>query len=91
MKTLFRIGIILLAMLLSKPAFSEIRLPAVIQSGMVLQQNENVKLWGWADPGEKVTIKLSWQKKKIKTRANEKGNGNRLFEPSKPEVPTASG
>jgi sialate O-acetylesterase len=27
---------------------------------MVLQQKSNVKLWGWASPGEKISIKTGW-------------------------------
>ncbi len=30
---------------------------------MVIQQNTNVSIWGWADPGEIVTVKGSWMKK----------------------------
>ena len=29
---------------------------------MVLQQKEEVKLWGWADAGEQVQVKTSWGK-----------------------------
>ena len=29
-----------------------IRLPAVISSNMVLQQQSKATLWGWGDPGE---------------------------------------
>jgi len=35
-------------------AFSEVRLPRLISDGMVLQRNTNVRLWGWALPGEVV-------------------------------------
>jgi sialate O-acetylesterase len=37
---------------------AEVRLPAIIGSHMVLQQNSNVKLWGWCDPSEKIKINL---------------------------------
>jgi sialate O-acetylesterase len=39
---------------------ANIRLPAVISSGMVLQQNSTAKLWGWCNPGEKIAITTSW-------------------------------
>lgn len=45
------------------PALSAIRLPSVISSNMVLQQQSVVKLWGWADPGEGVYITASWSGK----------------------------
>jgi sialate O-acetylesterase len=37
-----------------------VRLPAVLTSNMVLQQQSAVKFWGWADPGERVVITSSW-------------------------------
>ena len=40
----------------------KVKLPAIISDNMVLQQKENVKLWGWADPGEAVSISTSWGK-----------------------------
>jgi len=37
---------------------ADIKLPALISSGMVLQQGVKVALWGLADPGEQVTVTL---------------------------------
>src|SRR4030042_515721 len=37
-------------------AFCQVRLPALISDGMVLQRDTIVKIWGWADKGEKVKI-----------------------------------
>ncbi len=39
---------------------ADIRLPAVISSNMVLQQDDSVKIWGWATPTEKISITPSW-------------------------------
>ena len=41
-------------------AKADVRLPAIIGSHMVLQQNTDVNIWGWSDPGEKITISPSW-------------------------------
>jgi sialate O-acetylesterase len=41
-------------------SLAEIRLPAVIGSNMVLQQQTKVALWGWGDPFEKVLISNTW-------------------------------
>ena len=30
----------------------------VFQSGMVLQRDKPISVWGWADPGEKVTVRF---------------------------------
>lgn len=39
-------------------ALADIRLPRLVSDGMVLQRNANTRIWGWADQGEKVTIKF---------------------------------
>jgi sialate O-acetylesterase len=39
---------------------AQVRLPAIIGSHMVLQQNSEVKLWGWCDPSEKIKITTTW-------------------------------
>lgn len=39
---------------------ADIRLPAVISSNMVLQQQSRVAIWGWSNPGEKIFITTSW-------------------------------
>lgn len=44
-------------------SFADIRLPAVLNNHMVLQQQSTVKLWGWADPGDKVFVTTSWDHK----------------------------
>jgi sialate O-acetylesterase len=49
-----------LSLLLSFAVSAQVRLPAIIGDHMVLQQNTNVKIWGWCDVGEKITLKASW-------------------------------
>lgn len=41
-------------------AIAGIRLPSVIGSHMVLQQQSAATLWGWADPGETIMVTASW-------------------------------
>jgi sialate O-acetylesterase len=43
-------------------ARAEVKLPALISDGMVLQQGVKVNIWGIADPGERVTVTLKDQK-----------------------------
>ena len=40
------------------PLAAEVRLPRVFGSKMVLQRDLPLPVWGWADPGEKVVIRL---------------------------------
>jgi sialate O-acetylesterase len=37
-----------------------ITIPSILSSNMVLQQNSEVKLWGWATPNEIVRVRCSW-------------------------------
>jgi hypothetical protein len=53
---------------------ANITLPSLVGDHMILQQNTNVQLWGWASPGEQITINLGWQQKDIETTADEEGN-----------------
>lgn len=39
---------------------AEVRLPHLISDGMVIQQNSEVRLWGWDDAGTTVTVTTSW-------------------------------
>lgn len=60
MKKNFVLSVISALLLVSTHADGKIRLPAVIASNMVLQQQSSVALWGWSDPGEKIIITTSW-------------------------------
>lgn len=61
---------LLLLTVISLQSFSKIRLPAIIADHMVLQQKAEVKLWGWCEPEEKITIKVSWDTTIYKTVGN---------------------
>src|SRR5262245_25825361 len=41
---------------------ADVKLPALISDGMVLQQGMAVPLWGWADEGESVSVEFQNQK-----------------------------
>ena len=51
----------------------QLKLPTVIGSGMVLQQSENVNIWGWSKPSAKITVEAQWLAGAVKTRADEEG------------------
>ena len=51
---------------------ADVKLPKVIDSHMVLQRELPVVLWGWADPGEAVTVALDEQT--AKATADDKGD-----------------
>jgi sialate O-acetylesterase len=61
--------------MIAAPVLADVKLPAIVSDNMVLQQKSNANLWGWADPGEKVTVKASWQRFFGKsTKADKDGN-----------------
>ena len=55
--------IILGLALLSMAVHSQISLNHIFGNNMVLQRDKPVKIWGWAAPGENVTIKFAGQVK----------------------------
>lgn len=56
---------------LSGIASAAVKLPALFDDGMVLQRGQPVPVWGWADPGEEVSVSIAGQTKSAK--ADEKG------------------
>ena len=53
-------------------AQADVKLPKVIGDHMVLQRDRPLPIWGWADPGEEVTVKLD--EATAKTKADAQGN-----------------
>ena len=45
--------------LLGLPAYANVSLPAQFGDHMVLQRNAAIPIWGWAAPGEHVTVRLA--------------------------------
>lgn len=81
-----------LAVLGSAHALGDVKLPAVFGSHMVLQQKQPDKVWGWAEPGEDVTVKIADQSKAAK--AGQDGAWSVTLEPLQaggPHTLTVSG
>ncbi|MEJ2112968.1 MAG: sialate O-acetylesterase [Flavobacteriaceae bacterium] len=68
----FKFSILIVLILNSAISFSQIELPQLVSDGMVLQRNQEVKIWGWASPYESIT--LMFQKEKYKTKADVNGD-----------------
>jgi sialate O-acetylesterase len=58
-----------------------VKLPAVIGDHMVIQQDKPVSVWGWADPGEQVSVRLAGQD--VKARASSGGRWRVVLDPLK--------
>ncbi len=54
-------------------AYADIRLPAVIGDNMVLQRGEKASIWGWADPREEISVRMSWHSSQRRVTAGRDG------------------
>ncbi|MBR7129653.1 MAG: sialate O-acetylesterase, partial [Tidjanibacter sp.] len=54
-------------------ATAEVRLPDIMSSNMVLQQQSDATLWGYAEAGSKITIRPSWSKQVYTTQTSSEG------------------
>ena len=57
---------------LTSVASADVRLPNFFADHMVLQQQISNTIWGWAEPGEEVTVTASWGAE-AKATTNDKG------------------
>ena len=64
---------ILLACAALVASAQDLKLPSVLGSGMVLQQNENVNIWGWAKPSANISVEAQWLDKAVETNADVDG------------------
>jgi sialate O-acetylesterase len=67
----FSLMIFLLVSFFFSPA--QIKLPAFFSDSMVLQQNTEAPVWGWANAGEKVQVSGSWSDKTVQSTADKNG------------------
>jgi sialate O-acetylesterase len=58
-QTKLKILIIIFSFFISVSTSGKVELPKLISDGMVLQRNAEVKIWGWAEAGEKVSINFN--------------------------------
>ncbi|MBN2021798.1 MAG: sialate O-acetylesterase [Pirellulales bacterium] len=73
------LGLVAVLAGLAAPATAEIKLPAVLGDNMVLQRDVPVPIWGWAEPGEDITVQFAGQT--AKTKAGEDGRWQVKLEP----------
>jgi sialate O-acetylesterase len=49
---------------------SQIRLPKIISDGVILQRDSELKIWGWASPGENIELNFKGETYSAKTNEN---------------------
>lgn len=63
----------LVVMALCLTGWAKVRLPHLISDNMVLQQQTDARLWGWARPGQTVTVSTSWSTDTYKVKTGRDG------------------
>jgi sialate O-acetylesterase len=68
------LGLFVLLLLAASPfrADAAVKLPHLVSDGMVLQRDMPLKIWGWADPSEKVKVEFVGET--YQTKADKKGS-----------------
>lgn len=70
-----------LTLLLAATAHADVSLPATFSDHMILQADAEVPVWGWAGPGEDVSVSIAGQTKSAK--ADDKGEWRVKLDPLK--------
>jgi sialate O-acetylesterase len=52
-------------------ASANIRLPQLVGDHMVLQRDRNIKIWGWASPGEKISLSFNGREEHTITKPDQ--------------------
>ncbi|MEN6385013.1 MAG: sialate O-acetylesterase [Phycisphaerales bacterium] len=66
--------IVLSLIILNSIAYSEVKVASIFCDHMVIQQNSNAPIWGWAMPDEKITISPSWQSQSVTAVTDSNGS-----------------
>jgi sialate O-acetylesterase len=72
MKLATAVSGLLLTLCSSTALWADVKPAALFGDHMVLQQGTSVPVWGWADPGEQVTVSLAGQKQTATAGADRK-------------------
>jgi sialate O-acetylesterase len=56
--------VVLAVLAMGISSFAELKLGSVFSDGMVLQRDQKVAVWGWTDPGAKVTVSFAGKERK---------------------------
>ncbi len=59
--------------------FAAVKMPKLFNDNMLIQRDLPIQVWGWADAGEKITVKLGTQSKSVK--ADKQGNWRLTLSP----------
>ena len=66
---------------ITQPLYGQVKLPPLVRDSMVVQRDTPLKIWGWAAPGEKVSLRF--QKKRYQTTTETDGQWSVEIPPQK--------
>lgn len=66
------VSIIIAGLVSSFSVMAQVELPKLISNGMVLQRDAEVRLWGWASPGE--AVRINFKDQQYQATATENGD-----------------
>ena len=64
------VGACLFSILAVPVSFAQVRLPQLVNNGMILQRDAKINIWGWASPGEKLVVKFNSKTYRVTANAD---------------------
>ncbi len=52
---------------------AQVKLPSIFTDNMVLQQQSDCAIWGWAEQGKNISLQTSWNRKRYSTKTDAAG------------------
>lgn len=83
-------AVLFLVLVVAAVVRAEVRLPAIIGPHMVLQRDVPCPIWGWAEPGEQVTVAFAGQQQTATADAQGKWNVRLAAMPANSQPQTMS-
>src|ERR1700739_3883586 len=63
-------AVLVLVVGLHPVARADVKVPTIFGTHMVLQRDQKDRVWGWAEPGEEVTVAIAGQSRSTKAGAD---------------------
>ena len=70
---MYKRAVVIIALFFCLSLRAQIKLPAIFSDNMVMRQNADAPLWGYAMPNETVSLRCSWSGDEYKTRTDNSG------------------
>lgn len=68
-----KLTILTVVVFLATTVHAKVKLPHILSSGMVVQQQSKIRLWGWSKPHATIKVNVSWSMQGKTCTANQQG------------------